>query len=191
MTRKHPSNTEAQSGPAGPAASASDGPRIYVACLAAYNSGILHGRWIDADKDADSLFAEVSAMLRASPASEAEEWVIHDYEGFEGAPISEYCSMTKVAAIAAFVVEHGKLGGALLAHFSGDLEDAEAALEDYAGDYASLADLAEELTRESTAIPKNLDVYIDYEAMARDMALSGDVFTLPAEAGRVHVFWSR
>lgn len=26
-----------------------DGPRIYVACLAAYNNGHLHGRWIDAD----------------------------------------------------------------------------------------------------------------------------------------------
>ena len=23
-------------------------PRIYVACLAAYNNGILHGAWIDA-----------------------------------------------------------------------------------------------------------------------------------------------
>lgn len=27
------------------------GPRIYVACLAAYNNGSLHGRWIDADQD--------------------------------------------------------------------------------------------------------------------------------------------
>ena len=25
-----------------------DQPRIYVACLAAYNNGCLHGRWIDA-----------------------------------------------------------------------------------------------------------------------------------------------
>ena len=25
-----------------------DTPRIYVACLAAYNNGRLHGRWIDA-----------------------------------------------------------------------------------------------------------------------------------------------
>lgn len=24
-------------------------PRIYAACLAAYNSGYLHGAWIDAD----------------------------------------------------------------------------------------------------------------------------------------------
>ena len=28
-------------------------PKIYVACLASYNAGILHGRWIDADQDAD------------------------------------------------------------------------------------------------------------------------------------------
>ena len=25
-------------------------PRIYVACLAAYNNGYLHGAWIDADQ---------------------------------------------------------------------------------------------------------------------------------------------
>jgi Antirestriction protein (ArdA) len=28
-------------------------PRIYVACLAAYNNGRLHGEWIDADQPAD------------------------------------------------------------------------------------------------------------------------------------------
>lgn len=30
------------------AEAAPDTPRVYVACLAAYNSGFLHGAWIDA-----------------------------------------------------------------------------------------------------------------------------------------------
>ena len=41
-------------------------PRIYVACLAAYNAGRLHGEWIDADQQIDALWAEVNAMLNRS-----------------------------------------------------------------------------------------------------------------------------
>lgn len=40
--------------------------RIYVACLASYNNGVLHGAWIDAQSDADAMQEEVNAMLRAS-----------------------------------------------------------------------------------------------------------------------------
>ncbi|WP_024353472.1 antirestriction protein ArdA [Brevundimonas naejangsanensis] len=42
-------------------------PRIYVACLAAYNNGFLHGAWIDADQDADQIRVEIAAMLARSP----------------------------------------------------------------------------------------------------------------------------
>ena len=41
--------------------------RIYVACLASYNAGILHGRWIDADSSVDVMQEQVDAMLRESP----------------------------------------------------------------------------------------------------------------------------
>lgn len=42
-------------------------PRIYVACLASYNSGVLHGTWIDLDgKDADDVQQEINQMLRES-----------------------------------------------------------------------------------------------------------------------------
>ncbi len=40
--------------------------RIYVACLASYNNGVLHGQWIEASADADEMKEEVNAMLRAS-----------------------------------------------------------------------------------------------------------------------------
>ncbi|MBS7457712.1 antirestriction protein ArdA [Coralloluteibacterium stylophorae] len=43
-------------------------PRIYVACLASYNNGRLHGRWIDLDgQDANDVRDEIAAMLRESP----------------------------------------------------------------------------------------------------------------------------
>ena len=52
-------------------------PRIYVACLAAYNNGHLHGRWITATFGEAHIHAETQAMLAASPMSDAEEWAIH------------------------------------------------------------------------------------------------------------------
>ena len=42
-------------------------PRIYVACLASYNNAKLHGTWIDADQDEDSIQDEIKHMLAQSP----------------------------------------------------------------------------------------------------------------------------
>lgn len=47
--------------------------KIYVACLAAYNNGYLHGAWIDADQDAYDLYADIRTMLDASPVAEDAE----------------------------------------------------------------------------------------------------------------------
>lgn len=113
--------------------------RINVACLAAYNSGYLHGAWIDAEQNAYDIYADVRKMLATSPVEDAEEWAIHDYEGFEGAPVSEYMGLERVAELAAFIAEHGEIGGKLVEHFR-DLVDARKAIEDaYAGAYRSLA----------------------------------------------------
>ena len=57
--------------------------RIYVADLAAYNNGKLHGVWVDACADLDEIWNAVNAMLKASPEPGPEEWAIHDYEGFD------------------------------------------------------------------------------------------------------------
>lgn len=67
--------------------------KIYVACLAAYNNGILHGRWIDATQGEDHIWDGIKAMLDESPIPGAEEHAIHDYEGFEGVSLSEYESV--------------------------------------------------------------------------------------------------
>lgn len=69
--------------------------RIYVACLASYNAGILHGEWIEATADADELKARVQAMLDRSPEPYAEEWAIHDFEGF--GRMSEYEDLDHIA----------------------------------------------------------------------------------------------
>ncbi|MEP1172248.1 MAG: antirestriction protein ArdA, partial [Alphaproteobacteria bacterium] len=50
--------------------------RIYVACLAAYNNGHLHGAWIEATSP-DEVRDKVRAMLAASPEPDGDEWSIH------------------------------------------------------------------------------------------------------------------
>lgn len=167
-------------------------PRIYVACLAAYNNGYLHGAWIDADQDADQIRDEIAAMLARSPIDDAEEYAIHDHEGFEGVSISEYAGIDSVARMATFISEHGALGAGLLEQFSGDMDQAESTLEDcYHGQFASLADYMEELTTESVTIPEALRYYVDWEGMARDAEMGGDLFTIETARGEVHVFSNR
>ncbi|WP_323809549.1 antirestriction protein ArdA [Sphingobium baderi] len=164
-------------------------PRIYVACLAAYNSGYLHGSWIDAAQDAWAIYDDVKAMLATSPIEDAEEWAIHDYEGFGNVRISEYASFDHVSGLAAFIEEHGELGLAVLDYTQGEIEEAREVLEDrYLGTYEELADYVQEVTEDTTTIPQRLAYYIDWQAMARDAEMSGDVFTVQTAWDSVHVF---
>ena len=164
-------------------------PRIYVACLAAYNSGALHGAWIDVTANAWDIWDGIAAMLRQSPIASADEWAIHDYEGFEGIRIREYEGIERVVEFASFIGEHGALGAELYNYYGSDLDEAREAMTDrYLGQYARLADYMEEVTTQSIAVPQQLAYYIDYEAMARDAEMSGDLFTIEIAHDEVHVF---
>jgi antirestriction protein len=164
------------------------GIKIYVACLAAYNNGFLHGRWIDATQGEQHIWHGIREMLKASPVPDAEEHAIHDYEGFEGATLGEYSSVSQVAELAGFIHEHGALAAKLVEHF-GSVDEAREALEDrYCGVYASVADYAQEITEETTQIPANLQYYIDYERMARDLEMS-DILAIETGFEEVHIFW--
>ena len=185
MTDQHASTVQA----ATPAPA--EGPRIYVACIAAYNNGCLHGRWITATTP-DAIRTRVHAMLAASPIPDAEEWAIHDYEGFHGANLSEYTSFETVCELADFIEEHGELGSKVLSHFGDDLTEARAAFDEYAGEYLSAADFAEQLHENTgTQIPQSLRYYIDWEAFARDMALNGEIMVFQTGFDEVHIFCSR
>jgi hypothetical protein len=55
-------------------------PRLYFACLAAYNAGHLHGVWVDfySGITPEEVEEAITAMIKASPVPDAEEWAIHD-----------------------------------------------------------------------------------------------------------------
>ena len=131
-------------------------------------------------------------MLAASPEPGSEEHAIHDYEGFEGAHLSEYASFETVCELAEFISEHGELAARIYQHYGNELEQAHAAFEDYAGEYRSAADFAEELYDDTgAAIPESLRYYIDWQALARDMALNGEIMVFQTDFDEVHIFWSR
>lgn len=166
--------------------------RIYVTCLAAYNNGYLHGEWIDATQDMDDIWDQVKAMLKASPVEEeAEEYAIHDYEGFGSYQLGEYEGLERAHEVAVFIEEHGKLASDLLNQFNDNIDEATRAKEEnYCGYYSSLADYAQELTEQSGEIPQHLEFYIDYERMGNDMEMSGDIFTIETAHDEVHIFWN-
>ena len=169
-----------------------DTPRIYLACLAAYNNGRLHGAWVDADQGTDHIWSELRKMLRASPEPDAEEWAIHDYDGFESAHIPEYASFEKVCDLAEFLSERGELGAGVYSIFSEDLDHAKTAFDDYAGEFGNLAEFAEQLHEDiGTEIPEALKFYVDWASLGRDLELNGDIFTVQISFDETHVFWSR
>ncbi len=170
-------------------------PRIYVASLADYNAGRLLGRWIDADQPADAIREEIAAMLAESRELVAEEWAIHDYENFGGLRLSEYEDIDRVAEVARLMSEHGPLFADLLSHLgdTSNVDEAQRYMEEgYRGAFDSLADYAAELVEECYAdalktLPDLIRHHIDYDGIAHDMELSGDLLVVP-HAGQLHVF---
>ena len=162
--------------------------RIYVACLAAYNNGILYGAWIDVI-DYDAIWDDINAMLRSSPMPHAEEWAIHGHEGFYNIIIEEYEGVDSVLKTATFVEKYGEVGAEIMSYY-GDIDSAERAMEEhYSGEFDSELDFSSELFDDlyGSEVPDHLHSYIDYEAFNRDLFLS-DYFSVRLN-GKVHVFY--
>lgn len=167
-------------------------PRIYVACLAAYNNGILHGEWIDADQPAGELHEAVRRMLAASSQPSAEEWAIHDFEGFGELRLGEYESLERVAAIAAGIAEHGPAFTAWLSYDeSRDPSDGAAFMDAYRGEWNSLRAYAEDYA-ESTGMYDAAEksgspyVVVDIDMLTRDLDI--ELYTVESDHRSVYVF---
>jgi antirestriction protein len=149
-------------------------PQIYVACLAAYNSGHLHGEWIEVD-DVDTIKDAINTMLSNSPIPNAEEWEIHDIEGLPSG--ADGHSLEDIVQYADFIKEHGELGEAVLDHCCGDIEQALNLMENYNGEFKNEEDFAVRLVEDCYDLKPmgNLQYYFDYAAFARDLFMDGYV----------------
>lgn len=121
-------------------------PRVYVASLSDYNAGRLHGVWIDATDDLDTIWAHVQAMLAASASPGAEEWAIHDYEGFGPVRIDEYENLETVNQLAEGIDQHGEAFAWWADYLGSSAWDELDRFDDaFMGRYESLADYATDL----------------------------------------------
>jgi antirestriction protein len=167
-------------------------PAIYIADLAAYNAGILSGEWIDADREADEIHQDIVDLLSRSPIQNAEEYAIHDSEGFFGLKIHDFESLAKIAEYGQAIAEFGRSAAAFI-DYQGEW-DREAYLDAYIGEYDSEADFCYarlEETGELEAIEKvapSAAAYIDFEAVARDWFLS-DFWETKGDSGKILVFY--
>jgi len=172
-------------------------PRIYVASLSDYNDGRLVGRWIDAAIEPEELAQQVEDMLASSPTPGAEEWAIHDYEGFGPLPLSEYERLAIVSRVACGIAEHGEA----FAHWAAligtsDPDDLDRFEDTYLGCFESLERYAEDLLDDlgylddvDKAVPEGIQPYVkvDIAGFARDLELSGELTTSDGSEG-VYIF---
>lgn len=168
--------------------------RIYVACLAAYNNGKLHGRWIEANQDAHDIRAEVTEMLKSSPEPMAEEWAIHDYEGYGEIRLSEWESLDRVSVLASLIEPHGDAFSIWYvsqdAYLLDDEELEEKFIEQWQGAHKSESAFADYLLDESgqlSQVPEWARNYFDFASYARDLRLGGD-YTFVSHNAQVYVY---
>lgn len=164
-----------------------DTPKIYVACLASYTSGILYGQWIDADQSVGDIYDQIKTMLAGSAIENAEEWAIHDYEGFGEIRLSEFEDLETIVNYVEFIMELEELGQVLIADYG--LEAAQTMMANhYHGCYDSEVDFARYVLEEyhSNPILDNWLCYFDYEAFARDLFIN-DFCSVKVD-GNIHIF---
>lgn len=171
-------------------------PKVWVASLSDYNAGRMHGAWIEIT-DKDALWEGIHTMLASSPVPGAEEWAIHDYDGFGPVHLHEYETVEDVARLAAGIVEHGQAfahwanligwrGGDRMSDFEGT----------YVGHFDGLEAYGEHLIEEFDyqraidSLPAAIIPYIriDAEALARDLQFGGAIITSEAADGSIYVF---
>ncbi|AVP42118.1 anti-restriction protein [Mycobacterium phage Naca] len=163
--------------------------RIYVADLAAYNAGVLHGVWIDlGETDSEGMWTEVKDMLRegqklyvSKTLGVHEEWAIHDYEGFGDIRISEHEDLGTLLDLSEAIEKHGDPFVAWISEAVGDIgyfadvADAVSQFEDCFVGPMTLEDYAYEYASEVLGLKDTALDYFNYEKFANDLSMSGDM----------------
>lgn len=171
-------------------------PQIYVTSLADYVNGDLHGRWIDATQDIDDINASVHAMLETSPTPGAEEYAIHDFEGFGPLTIGEYQSLESVARIAKGIEEHGEAFAYWIDATGVEESDYHTFSDSYLGHWDSMTAYAEELIDdfdiyrqlEALSLPFDQYIHIDIESLTRDLKHD---YTIAEDDTGIHLWSNR
>lgn len=166
--------------------------KMYAACLASYNAGVLHGEWFDLEdyiENPEGLLEDIQEKVLATSSQEnAEEWAAHDYDSVSG--FGEYPDVTALLEHVRLVSEYGDAWKAYVDHVGSHYATEEGFQDAQMGECDSPEDWAQEFLESTGAlesIPENLRYYFDFAAYARDAQMSGDVSFVEFE-GTVYVF---
>ncbi|MBD2458399.1 antirestriction protein ArdA [Nostoc sp. FACHB-87] len=171
-----------------------DIPKIYVACLSAYNSGHLHGLWIDATQEPEDIEDDIKWMLSWSPVADdeaCEEWAIHDYENWQGIQLNECEDIEHISELANLLEEHGQAYAVYYQYYGSDasLEDFQ---ERYLGQFEDEEDFVYQMWEECGTLKKLEELginscYIDWKAIARDWFIC-DFYSVEVGYKEIYVF---
>jgi antirestriction protein len=175
-------------------------PSVWIGCLAAYNGGELHGKWVEAS-DHDELERGRAEVIRTSPAWKrggiAEEHAVMDYDGFGdlAGTLGEWPDFQTLAAVAQGIETHG---AAFIAYTETceptlDRDIADGFEDAYRGEWDSERDYAEyEIGEVGLAgveqIPESLLPYLDLEMVVREIFRHGTLSSRDNPNGGIYVF---
>lgn len=178
-------------------------PRIYAASLSDYNHGILHGDWLDAAVEPREMLEGIAGLLARSPTATklgqpAEEWAIHDFEGFGPLRLGEYEGVAWITEVARGIAEHGSAFGAWAAHIGAERVMLQSFEDRYLGEWDCVEAYAEQFLEDvgATATIEKIDEWlqpyidVDVKGFARDLELGGDVIAIDKPDGGVWLFSS-
>jgi antirestriction protein len=172
---------------------------IYVACLAAYNNGKLHGAWIDLEGDIDEegIQEGIDWILSHSPEPGAEEYAVHDSAGLPGhLSCTEWPALGELVSwvdgLSAYADEDTREAYQLACDDQGQTLTEDGFRGTYCGTYSSGEYYARELAEEWGSIPEDADwplTCIDWEDAWRHLTFEG-YREEDCSSGGVHIFRS-
>jgi len=164
----------------------------YIACLASYNAGILHGQWVDLTgiTDIEDIQECIDYIISTSKQPFAEEYACHDWSGIPKFLASEHPNWDDVVKYLDVVAELPDNDAYnYLCDDRNQVLSEDDFWDSYCGHYTSEEDYAQETYEEIYDLKDNpLLNYVDWERVWKDMTYDG--YSSHYQDGGYHIFRS-
>jgi len=160
---------------------------VYIACLASYNCGILHGSWIDLEEieDIEHLQECIDDILLHSSQPDAEEWAMHDHQGLpdfmgrdENPALEDLLKLADIFINECSTTDEYDIYK-IWSEYNSELIDYDDFVDAFQGDFSESfspgSDFAEQLYDQCEYISDDnpLKHYVDYERVWHDLSCDG------------------
>lgn len=149
-------------------------PQIFLTCLSSYNSGHLHGKWIDCI-DYDVVMSEWEELQKTAPVEDSEEYFITDYDGFYGYDVNEYENLEELCFIGNEIDSLSEYEltalNYLLEYESLDFDQALSNINEVYYLHGDRHEIVEQYADDFMCIPDDLWCYISYDKILQEIEL--------------------